>query len=56
MARIPGHEALRSLVGHGDTYAQTALALRNVEAALRSAGARLEDVVRTRLFVTRIDE
>ncbi len=41
-----------SIVGDGDPYAQTVRALKNVEAALRSTGAGLSDVVRTRIFVT----
>ena len=39
------------LVGEGDPYAQTRQALGNVEASLARAGARLSDVVQTRLYV-----
>lgn len=49
-------DASGAIVGPGDPYAQTRQIIANLRAALERAGARLDHVVRTRIYVTDIGQ
>jgi enamine deaminase RidA (YjgF/YER057c/UK114 family) len=49
-------DASGKIVGVGDPYAQTVQIIKNIERALKALGADLKNVVRTRIFVTNIDD
>lgn len=51
---VADHEG--QLLGGDDPYLQTKYVLDKIKATLESAGATIEDVVRTRMFVTNIDD
>ncbi len=44
------------IVGVGDAYAQTVCALEIIKESLEKVGATLDDIVRTRMFVTDISK
>jgi len=56
VAGTTGTDAEGRVIGEGDPYAQAFAALRKIEAALHEAGAELRHVVRTRMYVTNIDD
>jgi len=48
--------ATGEIIGVHDVYTQTVQAIKNIEYALEQAGSSLENVVRTRIYVTNIDQ
>ena len=50
-----GTDPSGKVLAPGDMYAQTVQTIRNIENALKRLGLGLENVVRTRIYVTAID-
>lgn len=50
-----GTDPSGKVLAPGDMYAQTVQTIRNIENALKRLGLGLENVVRTRIYVTQID-
>jgi enamine deaminase RidA (YjgF/YER057c/UK114 family) len=50
-----GTDPSGKVLAPGDMYAQSVQAIRNIENALKRLGMGLENVVRTRMYVTQID-
>ncbi|WP_276357662.1 RidA family protein [Cohnella caldifontis] len=58
VVEVAGTTAVKDgeVVGKGNAYEQTKFILELIQSALQQAGARMEDVVRTRMFVTDISK
>jgi enamine deaminase RidA (YjgF/YER057c/UK114 family) len=52
---MPGRPTKGSTIGVGNPYTQTIQTIKNIEIALKGLGASLADVVRTRIYVTDIN-
>ena len=56
VAGTTGLDQSGQVVAPTDAYAQTVQALKNIETALEKAGAGLANVVRTRIYITNMDD
>lgn len=58
MIEVAGTTAMDGdvLIGAGSVYEQTKFIFQKIEKALRQAGASIQDVVRTRIYVTDISQ